>query len=159
MKIKNALISLSLAAVCAQSAVAAPGFRFRAQPTLVGLWQTTATLGACAGGPTHTFLALENYHEGGTFSDTQVINPNARGPGSGIWKQTGYNAYSLHFQFFRFLPDGSFDGIQDIYQDAKMNADGATYTSTIYARVLNADGSLRVEACGNSTGERVAMDH
>lgn len=159
MKLKLAITAFALAGVCLNAVAAAPGYNFHPQPSLVGLWQTTATIGACAGGPTHTFLALENYHEGGTFSDTQVINPNARGPGEGIWKQSGYNAYTMHFQFFRFLADGTFDGIQDIYQDAKMDPDGATYTSTIYARVLNADGSLRVEACGDSTGVRVAMDH
>lgn len=125
---------------------------------IVGLWQVNVTIGACLGGPTQSFMALNNFHAGGTLSDFNVRDPSTRSPGMGIWEYQGKGQYKTRFQFYRFLPDGSFDGLQDIRTNTTLNAAGTGYSTTVSARVLNPDGSLRVELCGSANGERVAID-
>ncbi len=124
---------------------------------IVGLWHVTATIGPCLGGPKQTFLALANYHAGGTLSDANTMPPAARGPGAGIWSYQGSGQYSSRFQFFRYQPNGSYDGLQDITGSLTLDAAGTHYNQTIRAQALNADGSLRVELCGLATGERVSL--
>ncbi|MEO6169710.1 MAG: hypothetical protein ABIO84_02040 [Lysobacter sp.] len=124
---------------------------------IVGLWHVTATIGACAGGPKQTFLALANYHAGGTMSDANTMPPASRGPGVGIWSFQGKGQFNSRFQFFRYLPNGSYDGLQDINGSLSLDTAGMHYVQTIHAQALNADGSVRVELCGSATGDRVSL--
>lgn len=130
-----------------------------AKDQIVGLWQSTVTVNNCQGGPSRTFRGTNVFHSGGTMTDTNAAPPTTRGPGFGIW------AYDRHEQFFRirmqfnrYLPDGSYDGLQDIHREARVSRDGNTLTDeTIFVRVLNPDGSLRAEACGAATATRVKI--
>lgn len=124
---------------------------------IVGLWHVTATIGPCLGGPKQTFLALANYHAGGTMSDANTMPPTARGPGEGIWSFQGKRAYSSRFQFFRYLPNGSYDGLQDINGSLTLDDAGTHYAQIIHAQALNADGSLRVELCGSASADRILL--
>jgi hypothetical protein len=81
----------------------------------------------------------------------------------GVWAYVGRALdgsyqYRNHFQFARYLPDGSFDGLQDVSQEISLQADGNTATSVIDAKVLNPDGSLRVALCGSAIADRVGLD-
>ncbi|MEO8366638.1 MAG: hypothetical protein ABI538_10570 [Pseudoxanthomonas sp.] len=124
---------------------------------IVGLWHVSVRIGPCLGGPTQTFLALANYHAGGTLSDANTMPPAARGPGQGIWSFQGRNQYQSRFQFYRYLPNGSYDGLQDIQGVLVLDARATHYTQTIHAQVLNIDGSVRADLCGSAAAERVAM--
>lgn len=124
---------------------------------LVGLWHVTASIGPCMGGPTQTFLALANYHAGGTMSDANTMAPAARGPGAGIWAYMGRSQYSSRFQFFRYQQNGSYDGLQDIKGSLTLDAAGTHYVQTIHAQAMNADGSLRVNLCGSATADRISQ--
>jgi hypothetical protein len=39
-----------------------------------------------------------------------------------------------------------------------LDARARSYETTIRARVLNVDGSLRAELCGTATGQRISID-
>ncbi|HET7612059.1 MAG TPA: hypothetical protein VFK29_09765 [Rhodanobacteraceae bacterium] len=165
MKITHTLVALALAAACGQTLASAPAFKVSpgnlpplGADRIVGLWHVAVTLGPCAGGPTHSFIALNTFHAGGTLSSTDNSPPPANGPAQGIWQYLGHGEYQTHMQFYRFLPDGTYDGLQDIYQDTVVDWRGQTYVTTIDARVLNTDGSLRAEVCGTGQGTRVPMD-
>lgn len=130
---------------------------------IAGYWQVKVTVGPCQGGPVNTFLGLNLFHAGGTVSDTNTFAPGSRGPGMGVWEylgggRHGEGRYKNHFQFPRFLPNGSFDGLQDVRNEITLQPDGKTWTGVTRARVLNADGSLRVEVCGNGLANRITVD-
>lgn len=124
---------------------------------IVGLWDVSMTIGPCQGGPTQTFKALNTYHAGGTLTDRNTFAPGARASGQGVWSHQGNGQYKSRFQFYRFLPDGSFDGVQDIRTTMILNRLATEYTNTVRAKVLNADGSVRVELCGSGSARRVAL--
>lgn len=126
---------------------------------IVGAWRVNVALGPCAGGPTTvSFTAFNTFHAGGTLSDSNARPGSERSPGHGVWEHVGRGLYDTRFQFFRFLPTGALDGVQDISQEIALDARARSYESTIRARVLNVDGSLRAELCGTATGQRITID-
>ncbi len=159
---RRTLLALTLCLLAGNAAAQLSPARNGALPTpansIVGLWQINATTGPCTGGPTRSFIAAHAYHAGGTLSDAGRVPPTSRGPGQGIWDYRGRGHYKTRFQFNRFLPDGSFDGVQDIRNDLILSAAGSAYSATIYTRVLNPDGSLRSELCGAANGERIPVN-
>ena len=151
---------LATAGASAQSLEPAHGGVFPAPANrIVGLWHVAVTIAPCTGGPVQSFLALADYHAGGTLDDANTMPATARGPGQGIWSFAGRGQYRSRFQFFRYLPNGSYDGLQDIAGTLVLDARGTHYSQTIRAQVLNVDHSVRVELCGSANGERVAMVH
>jgi hypothetical protein len=126
---------------------------------IVGMWTVAVTIRPCQGGPQNTFTAFNSFDLGGTMSDTNDVAAINRSPGQGIWQYSDFGHYRSRMQFFRFLPgSGAYDGIQDVHQSIRLNAQATQYTSTIHARMLNADGSLRNEFCGSANGNRVDID-
>jgi hypothetical protein len=163
MKLQPQIALTMLLALCAGTALAtppAPGPQALLPANrIVGLWTVTVTNGPCSGGPQNTFTALNSFNLGGTMNDTNVHPLTTRGPGQGIWQYSGYGQYRSRMQFFRFLPaTGAFDGIVDKRETIQLNAQATQYTTTVYARILNADGSLRTELCGSAIGNRVGID-
>jgi hypothetical protein len=125
---------------------------------LVGLWDAQVDVGPCAGGPRRQFRAMNVFHAGGTMSDFNTLPSTARSPGYGAWQfQPAAEKYESRFQFYRYLPDGSFDGIQDVHQQTTLSDDGNRISGTVVARVLNPDDSVRVELCGTSSAVRVPV--
>ena len=126
---------------------------------LVGLWDARVDVGPCGGGPRRQFRAMNVFHAGGTLSDFNTLPGSARGPGYGAWQfRVATERYESRFQFYRYLPDGSFDGVQDVHQETTLSEDGNRLDSTVVARVLNPDDSLRVELCGTATATRVGIE-
>lgn len=124
---------------------------------IVGTWQMRATVGPCQGGPTQTFVALNTFHAGGTLSDINALPPAMRVSGQGIWELQRNGQYRTRFQFFRFLPDGTYDGVQDIRTTIVLNHRATQLSMTIQASVLNVDGSVRAQLCGSGSGERLGF--
>ena len=125
---------------------------------IVGLWSVEVTLGPCGAPANRNFIALNTFHAGGTLSDSNTLPGSLRSPGHGAWRYVGRGMYEGRMQFYRFLPDGSYDGLQDITQTVELQGGGDRYESAVRARVLNVDGSLRVELCGLAMGRRVEVD-
>jgi hypothetical protein len=126
---------------------------------LVGVWDAQVEVGACAGGPTRRFRGLNAFHLGGTLTDTNFAPPTSRGPGVGTWVyDRREQVYRVRMTFFRYLADGSFDGVQDVHREITLGADGTTSSEVIYARALNPDDSLRVEQCGQATARKIELE-
>lgn len=128
---------------------------------IVGLWRVDVTIAPCAGGPVTQFAAFNNFHAGGTLSDTNTLPTAARGPGMGIWRYQGRDhdgtaRYKVRFQFFRYV-NGVLDGVQDIGGTVRLHRNGNSYVHEVRARALNNDGSVRVELCGTALAERVTF--
>ncbi|MBN8737048.1 MAG: hypothetical protein J0H27_12355 [Xanthomonadales bacterium] len=160
MNIRHTLLALALTASCGQALASSPAHRFPppGENRIVGMWHLVVTFAPCAGGPSLSILSLNTFHAGGTLTSTDATPPPVSGPAQGIWEYEGHNRYSSHTQFNGFLADGTYDGLRDIYQDLTLDRNGMSYTSAIYSRVLNVDGSLRVELCGAAQGVRVPID-
>lgn len=125
---------------------------------IVGLWQSTIEIGPCAGGPRSQLRGLNQFHAGGTLTETGSPPPSTRGPGLGAWRwNRGTERYDARMQMLRYLPDGSFDGFTDIHRQLRLNTDATVFNDEIVARLLNLDGSVRVELCGTAVGQRVPV--
>ena len=171
MKLQHKIALATLFALCAGPTIAASSDDIAAPQALlpakallpanriVGMWTVAVTIGRCQGGPQYTFTAFNTFHLGGTMSDTNDHAATVRSPGQGVWQYSGYGQYRSRMQFFRFLPTtGAFDGIQDVRNTIQINTQATQYTTTVYARMLNADGSLRTEICGSAIGNRIDID-
>lgn len=123
---------------------------------IVGLWDSAITVAPCLGGPANTFRAVGVFNAGGTLGFSNTFPPSAAGPAYGVWS---YNwrtrQHRALMRFNRYLPDGSFDGLQEVHRTITLSANGSAMIETIYARVLNPDDSLRVELCGSASSQRV----
>lgn len=126
---------------------------------IVGLWSANVEVGLCAGGPRRVLRSQNNFHAGGTLTDVGSVPPTERSVGLGVWAfDPREETYSVRMQFYRFLPTGEFDGVNDIRRESVLAADGNSATEAVNVRVLNLDGSLRVELCGTANATRVLLD-
>lgn len=163
MKLHSTILAISLALLAGNAAASHPSaVESGALPVpanrIVGLWETTVTIGPCQGGPTFTFDGASVFHAGGTLSETNQGPPTSRGPSQGIWRYKGHRQYKTKFRFFSYLPDGTFDGTQEVTTTTVLNARATQYDATVFARFFNPDGSLRVELCGSATADRVGIN-
>lgn len=124
---------------------------------LVGTWRNQISISPCNGGPPATVIGYNTYHEGGTLTEFNLQPPATRSIGSGQWRAYGGGIFDVHFQFARFTATGAFDGMQDIQAALEVDARGRRSTGTVRAKVLNPDGSVRVELCGTLQGERLNL--
>ena len=126
---------------------------------IVGLWSARVDVGPCAGGPRRELVSQNLFNAGGTLTDIGSVPPTERSVAFGVWAfDPTEETYSIRMQFYRFLPTGAFDGVNDIRRETILSADGNSSTEAVNVRVLNLDGSLRVELCGTSVGTRVPLD-
>lgn len=134
-------------------------FASAAANRVVGAWRVNVALGPCGSATTTiSFTAFNTFHAGGTLSDANARPGTERSPGHGAWRHVGRGVYDTRFQFFRFQPSGALDGVQDVVQELVLDARARSYESTVRARVLNVDGSLRAELCGTAVGTRITID-
>ena len=129
--------------------------------TMLGAWaeQTSRIeIGPCAGGPRQQLRGMNQFHLGGTLTETGSPPPATRGPGYGAWRfNRATQRYEARMQFLRYLPDGSFDGVSDVHRQIRLSADGNAFVDEIVARLLNVDDSVRVELCGTAQAQRVPI--
>ncbi len=125
---------------------------------IVGLWTSRIEIGPCAGGPRQQLRGMNQFHLGGTLTETGSPPPSTRGPGYGAWRfNRATQRYEARMQFLRYLPDGSFDGVSDVHRVIRLSADGNVFVDEIVARLLNPDDTLRVELCGTAQAQRVPI--
>ena len=150
------LVALLLASGSSAIAIASAADCTPPPDAIVGLWDTHVTAGPCPAGPiVFRGRGLNVFHAGGTISATNNLPPFANGPTYGVWHSLGHGQYSVRMQFYRYLPDGTFDGIQDIRRTLLISADHQRTQETTFVRVLNPDDSLRTTLCGAATAQRV----
>ncbi len=165
MNARRSILITSMLALAAGSGFAAEPATIAAPSALipanriVGLWHLTVSVGPCTGGPQFTFTSLHTYNLGGTLNGTSNNPIIAQGPAYGVWQYDGRGQYRTHFQHFRYLPaTGAYDGLTDVRMTVQLDAAATHFTTTVYGRALNPDGSLRGESCGTAIGDRVGLD-
>jgi hypothetical protein len=123
-----------------------------------GVWESAATIRDCASGATvRAFKGLTVLHRGGTASGTNSNPPASNGPAFGTWRATGApSAYTATFRFYRFNPDGSFAGAQNLTRTLTLGADRNSISGTVAAQLLDPAGNVvGAPICGVETTVRV----
>ena len=122
-----------------------------------GVWESAVTIRDCTSGATvRTFKGLTVLHRGGTTSGTNSNPPASNGPALGTWKPTGPSTYSASFRFFRFNPDGSLAGAQNVVRTFTLSADRNSINGTISAQLLDPSNNvIGAPICGVEATTRV----
>jgi hypothetical protein len=123
--------------------------------TLSGTWKTTVTLTNCQTGaplPIPPFPALNTFETNGTMLETGARSL-FRSPGHGTWERTGHNEFRKHWIFFRFAPDGSYIGTQEITGSVRLTSPDA-FTADGAVTLRDADGNVVGSGCATETGTR-----
>lgn len=124
-----------------------------------GTWESAVTLRDCASGnPLRTFKGLTVLHRGGTASATNNQPPGGLSPGFGGWRRDGAASsdYVATFRLFRFNPDGSYAGAQNLTRRLTLGGDGNSLTGTISAQLLDPAENVLQTVCGTETATRTA---
>jgi hypothetical protein len=123
-----------------------------------GVWESALTIRDCSTGTTlRTFKGLSVLHRGGTTSATNNNPPAGNGPAFGTWTAgTAPLSYTATYRFYRFNPDGSFAGAQNLARSLTLAADQDSMSGTISAQLLDAANNVvGPPVCGVETATRV----
>jgi hypothetical protein len=125
-----------------------------------GAWQSTLAIRDCTSGVVlRSFSGLSVLHRGGTASATNNLPPSGNGPAFGTWKRLSGSAtgYTVTLRFFRFNPDGSFAGAQNLTRTVTLAADSKSLTGTLTAQIVDPAETVLQTSCGTESATRVAV--
>ncbi|QCO68019.1 hypothetical protein E4582_06015 [Luteimonas yindakuii] len=151
------MLTAGTAATLPDATAASPNLLYPPANRIVGTWEYfDVHVFNCASGQTVTrFRASSVYHVGGTMVDTNTTPPGTRGPAFGIWD---YNPrtreYTTHMRLYRYNPDGSFAGANEVVRTATLSRDGNSMSETFRGKFFNPAEQLLFESCGSSEGVR-----
>ncbi|TAN00520.1 MAG: hypothetical protein EPN40_03815 [Rhodanobacteraceae bacterium] len=167
MKARHPHTAVALAATLAVFAAASPAQAFNPLPIpaswkpaalrLTGVWTVQVTLINCKtlAPLMPPFAALNQFGvDGSEFEVGIATPPSQRYPSFGTWHYAGLNKYHSDFTFFRFNPDGSFAGTQDVSRDIKLSPDGNSFTSLAEVSIYDAQHNLVKTPCATETANR-----
>jgi hypothetical protein len=122
-----------------------------------GAWESSVTLQDCrTGAVLRVFKGLTVLHRGGTASATNNLPPTSGSPAYGAWRRASIaGAFDISLRFFRFNPDGSWAGAQNLRRRVTQ-LDGNTLSGTVSAEVLDTAGNILQVVCGSEAATRVA---
>jgi hypothetical protein len=123
-----------------------------------GVWDEYVTVTNCASGaPLATFRATNMFGEGGTLSATNSNPPATSGPTFGTWwRVSRHGDFGATMRFFRYNPDGSFAGVQQVTRAIFVDPDGNTLSGTVSFEVFDANDNLLQSGCATEQGSRVS---
>ena len=120
-----------------------------------GVWEGAVSVTHCSTGAVlATFMGSNQFHRGGTMSDTNSSPTATRGPGFGTWTKSG-SAYTVKFRFFAYDAAGVLVGTRRVTRAVTLAADGRTATGTNTNELFNPAGVLIATQCGTDTATRV----
>ena len=124
---------------------------------LEGTWRVQVTIRVCeTGAEIRTFPSLVTFARGGTMTETTTAaSPALRGPGHGVWEQTGAHTYSQVFEAFTFNPAGSWTGTQQVMHTVHIGRDGDELSSSGTNQIFDANGTLLLMGCSTAVGRRL----
>ena len=133
--------------------------RERDGDALEGAWQSAVSVRDCASGAVlRSFNGLSVFHRGGTASATNSLPPAGTSPAFGTWKRgADASSYTVALRLFRFNPDGSFAGAQNLTRTFTLAADGKSLAGTLSAQILDPAENILQTTCGTETATRVAV--
>ena len=122
---------------------------------VVGLWDVEVSVANCATGvPVASFLALHQYHLGGTGQVVPFANPTALSPHMVIWSHVSGNDYEMAFKMYRYAADGSNIGWIVVRNEVSINEAANEYVGSGVAEIFNAAGDFVASSCPSFIGTR-----
>ena len=123
-----------------------------------GVWDEYITVVNCSSGaPMITFRATNLFASGGALTATNSNPPATSGPTLGTWwRVSRHGDFGAKMRFFRFNPDGSFAGIQEVTRAISVDPGSETLTGTVTFDVFDANDNLLQSGCATETGTRVS---
>ena len=126
---------------------------------LQGAWTTKVSILVACGNPGNvrrTFDALNNFHAGGTSSETGAgVPPSLRSPSVGTWYRIGRRSYYSSFVFLRFDAAGVHLGSQEITRVIRLAPDGMSYDADSSVTLKDTSGNvLGPPTCAVEKGTR-----
>lgn len=123
---------------------------------LAGVWDVNVTLRDCTSGNAMvTFPAMNQYGADGSSIEFGVnMPPSLRYPSLGTWRFSGQRSYSSQFSFFRFNPDGSYAGTQDVKRSITLSNDANQFTSVASVSIYDPQHHLVKSGCATEAGVR-----
>jgi hypothetical protein len=84
-----------------------------------------------------------------------AASPALRGPGHGVWEQTGAHTYSQVFEAFTFNSAGAWTGTQQVMHTIRIGRDRDELTSSGTNKIFDANGTLLAMGCSTAVGRRL----
>lgn len=123
---------------------------------LVGVWDVSVTLRDCVSGhAVATFPAMNQYSADGSQLEFGVnMSPAARYPSLGTWRFAGLHKFASQFSFFRFNPDGSYAGTQEVTRTITLSNDANRFTTVASVQIYDVAHHLVKSGCATEDGTR-----
>jgi len=120
-----------------------------------GVWEGAVNITNCSTGAVlASFIGSNQFHRGGTMSDTNSSPTATRGPGFGTWTRSGAT-YTVKFRFFAYDAAGVLQGTRRVSRVVTLSADGKTATGINTNELFNTAGVSVATQCGTDTATRV----
>jgi hypothetical protein len=125
---------------------------------LDGLWDEHITLVNCSSGASIvTFRATNLFIADGTLVAVNSNSPALQGPTLGTWwRVSRHGDFGAKMRFFRFNPDGTFAGVQQVTRAIEVAPDGDTLTGTVSVEIFDVNDNLLQTACAREEGTRLS---
>lgn len=153
-----------LSTACLLAGLAAPACARQVTPNgwlpptlqLTGVWDVQVTLRNCTSGAViASFPAMDLFIADGSASEVGVgTAPAARYPSFGRWHYVGPRSFSSHFAFFRFAPDESYAGTQEVRRRITLTSDGHHFTSVAEVAIYDTHHQLLQTGCATEAAVR-----
>ena len=123
---------------------------------LIGVWDVNVTLRDCvSGNALATFPAMNKYAADGSQTEVGVnMSPAARYPSFGTWHIIGPRKFASEFKFFRFNPDGSYAGTQEVQRTITLSHDANQFTTTASVAIYDPAHHLVKTGCATEAAVR-----
>jgi hypothetical protein len=123
---------------------------------LVGVWDVNVTLLDCvSGNAVATFPAMNQYAADGSQTEVGInMSPAARYPSFGTWHFIGLGKFASEFKFFRFNPDGSYAGTQEVQRTITLSHDANQFATTASVAIYDPTHHLVKSGCATEAAVR-----
>lgn len=122
-----------------------------------GMWDEQITLVNCASGAVLTsFRALNLFSRDGSLTAINNRPPSSNTPATGTWWRTRFGEFAGQMRFFRFNPDGSYAGFNQVTRNLSLVAGSERLNGSIQVQVFDANDVLLQTSCGTEDGTRVS---
>jgi hypothetical protein len=134
----------------------APASWLPAPLRLVGVWDVNVTLRDCvSGNAVATFPAMNQYAADGSQTEVGInMSPAARYPSFGTWHFIDLGKFASEFKFFRFNPDGSYAGTQEVQRTITLSNDASRFTTTASVAIYDPGHHLVKSGCATEAAVR-----
>jgi hypothetical protein len=123
---------------------------------LVGVWDVSVTLRDCVSDKAlATFPAMNQYAADGSQLEFGVnMSPASRYPSLGTWRFAGLHKFASAFSFFRFNPDGSYAGTQEVTRTITLSNDANRFTTIASVSIYDPQHHLGKSGCATEAAKR-----